>query len=171
MYHDDRADETCGNAPGSLVRILQCVLIVGVLYAESSGKAVTKVVAGAGLECLSVVHEGLDGVGRYGSGKFLLVGLSASYHGHRKEILAEIGIDVQHLYGAFLCLLLSCVDGVTFLPQKLTGTKERSRLLFPAHYRAPLVVYLGQISVGMDEVFVKITEKSLGCGTHAKLFL
>ena len=60
---------------------------------------------------------------------------------------------------------------MAFLPEELSRTKERTCRLLPAHNAAPLIVNLGKISVGMNNIPVKIAEKSLRCGTHAELFL
>ena len=63
------------------------------------------------------------------------------------------------------------MGGMSLLPQKFPGTQERPRLLLPAHHRTPLVVNLGQIPVGVNVIFVKITEKRLRGRAHAQSFL
>ena len=61
--HDDRADNTGGNAPGGLIQILKRVVLIGILHAEGAREAVTEVMRSAGLKRLAVVHHGLDSVG------------------------------------------------------------------------------------------------------------
>ena len=76
VYHDDRTDHTGRHTPGSLMYILQCVVLICKLDAKCLCKAVAEVVAGTGLQCLAVMHQGLDGIGCLCTCKFLLVGLA-----------------------------------------------------------------------------------------------
>ena len=151
--------------------ILQLVVLVRKLDAERAGEAVAEVVAGAGLQGLAVMHEGLDRVGRLGAGEFLLVRLAAADDRDCQEVLQEIRIDVQHELRALLGLLRRCMGGVAFLPQELAGAKERTRGLLPSHNRAPLVVDLRQVAVGVDILRVEIAEERLGSRTHAHALL
>ena len=171
VHHDDGTDHSRGHAPAGLVSVDEFIFLIRVLDTERAGKSVAEVVARAGLQRLAVVHEGLDRVGRLGAGKFFLVGLAALDHRDRQELLAEVRVDVEHLLGAGLRLLSGRVDRVTFLPQKLHGAEERTRRLLPAHYRAPLVVNLGQIAVGVHDVGVEVAEQRLGRRTHAHFLL
>ena len=98
--------------------IFQSVIVVGVLNVKSLCKTVAEVVAGAGLECLAVVHQGFDGVCCLSAGKFFLISLPAFDDRYRKHLLAEIRIYVQHLDGARLSFFCCSVRGVTFLPEK-----------------------------------------------------
>ena len=42
--------------------------------------------------------------------------------------------------------------------------RRNGRVVFlPAHNRTPLVVYLWQVTIGMYDIFIEITEKCLGC--------
>ena len=58
--------------------ILQFVVPTGEGYVIGAGELVAKVVAGARLEGLAVLHHGLDGVGGFGAGELFLVGLAAA---------------------------------------------------------------------------------------------
>ena len=171
MHHDDRADQTGGHAPGGLINIFQLIVFIRKLDAEGFCKAVSEVVAGAGLKRLSVVHKSLDGIGCLRAREFFLVCLLSLNDRDSKHLLAEVRIQVQHLDGAFLCLLHGGVGGVSLLPEKLSGAKEGSRFLFPAYHRTPLVIHLRQVAVGVDIVLIKIAEKRLRCGPHAQTLL
>jgi hypothetical protein len=50
---------------------------------------------------------------------------------------------------------------VAFLPKELTTSKERSCLLLPTNYAAPLVENLWKILVGVNLSLIVIAEKSL----------
>ena len=171
VHHDDRADETGGHTPGGLVHIFQLIVLIRELDAEGFGKAISEIVAGAGLQSLSVVHQSLNGIGSLRSREFFLIRLLSPDDGHRKHLFAEVRVQVQHLDGALLRLLHGGVGGVSLLPQELSGAQEGSGLLLPAYHGAPLVIYLGQVTVGVDIVLVKIAEKRLGRGPHAQTLL
>ena len=169
--HDDRADNTGGNAPGGLIHILKRVVLIGVLHAEGAREAVTEVVRGAGLKRLAVVHHGLDRVGVLCTGEALLRGLFALDDRDGQPFLEELRVDVQHAQGLLHRLLGGCVDGMTLLPPELTGTQERTGGLFPTDDRAPLVVQLGQVTPGLDDVGVVLAEQSLGSRTYTHSLL
>ena len=171
MYHDDRADQTGGHAPGGLINIFQLVVLIRKLNAEGLGKAVSEIVAGAGLQRLSVVHQSLDSIGSLRTREFFLVRLSSADHRDGEHLLAEVRIQIQHLDGAFLRLFHCGMGGVSLLPEKLSGTKERPRFLFPAHHGAPLVIHLRQVAVGVNIILIKIAEKRLRCGPHTQTLL
>ncbi len=160
--HDDRADNTGGNAPGGLIHILKRVVLIGILHAEGAREAVTEVMRSAGLKRLAVVHHGLDSVGVLRTGEALLRGLFALDDRDGQPFLEELRIDVQHAQGLLHCLLGGCVDGMTLLPPELTGTQERTGGLFPADDRAPLVVQLGQVTPRTDDLRVMLAEQGLG---------
>ena len=127
--------------------------------------------AGAGLQCLTVMHQRLDRIGRRGARKFLLLRLLALDHRNRQHLLAEIGVDIQHLHRPLLRFLSRGMSGVTLLPQELTAAQERSRLLLPAHDRTPLVTYLRQITVRLHHILIIIAEKRLRRRPYAKPLL
>ena len=117
------------------------------------------------------MHQSLNGVSRLCSRKLFFVRLLSADHWNRQNLLAEISVKVQHLDRSLLRLFGSCMGGMSFLPQEFSGAKEGTGCLFPAHYRAPLIIYLRKISVGLDIFLVKVTEKRLGGRTYAKSFL
>ena len=165
--HDQGADNAGRQTPGGLEGMLLLVVFICEKNAIGLCEVVAEVVAGAGLEGAAVVHQGLDGVGRDGTCKFLLVGLSALDGGDGQILRAEIRIDVQHLLGPGLRLLGGRVDSVALLPHEFTGAEEGTGLLLPAHDAAPLVVDLGQVAVGLDLTAVEIAEQGLRGRTDA----
>ena len=60
---------------------------------------------------------------------------------------------------------------MSLLPQKFAASKERTCRLLPANNRAPLVIYLWQIPVGLHFIFIKVTEQCLRCRTHTHSLL
>ena len=61
--------------------MMQLVVAAGKGDVVSLAELVAKVVAGAALQGLAVLHHGLDGIGGLGTGKLFLVGLAALHHG------------------------------------------------------------------------------------------
>ena len=143
--------------------ILQLIVLIRILNAKRPGKTVAEIVRCPGLQCLSVMHQCLNRVGRFRPGEFLLVRLPALDHRNRQFLFAEIRIDIQHLDRPLLGILRRGMGGVPFLPQELRRTQKRARRFLPADNRAPLIVHLGQITVGMDNVGVQVAEQRLRC--------
>ena len=151
--------------------ILKFVLSVCILDAESAGKAVAEVVACSGLKRFSVMHQRFDGIGGLSACEFLFVCFLSFDHRDRQDFLAEIRVYVQHLDRSLLSLFCGGMGRMSLLPQKFSGTEERTGGFFPAHNRTPLIIYLGKISVGLDIFLIKITEQRLRGRTHAETFL
>ena len=63
------------------------------------------------------------------------------------------------------------MGGMSFLPQEFPGAKEGSCFLFPADYTAPLIIYLGKVTVGLDISLIEITKQRFGgrSDTHSLL--
>ena len=127
--------------------------------------------ARAALQGLAVLHHRLDGVGRLGTGKLLLVGLATLDNGDAQVVLGKIGVAVQLLLGLGLGLLGGLVDGVTLLPPELTGAQERAGGFLPADDAAPLVVQHGQVAVGVQHMAEMVAEHRLAGGAHRKALL
>ena len=125
---------------------------------------------GAGLEGLLVVHHALHGIGA-SRRELLLVGLAALHHRHGQVVLAEVGVDVEHPQGLLHGLLRGGVHGVALLPQELPVAQEGAAGLLPAQDGAPLVVQLGQVPVGVDDVLIVLAEQGLGGGADAVALL
>ena len=166
--HDDAADHPGADAPAGLVGIVGLVVLAGEGDVESLGKAVAEVVAGAGLEGLVVVHHALHGVGLLRAVELLLVGLAALDDRHGQHVLHEVRVDVQHPHGLFPGLFGGGVHGVALLPQELPVAEEGPGGLFPPQHAAPLVVQLGQVPPGVDDVGVVLTEQGLRGGADAE---
>ena len=169
--HDDGADQAGGRAPGGLERILQGVVAAREGHVIGAAEFVTEVVARAALQGLAVLHHRLDGVGRLGTGKLLLVGLAALDNGDAQVVLGKIGVAVQLLLGLGLGLLGGLVDGVTLLPPELTGAQERAGGFLPADNAAPLVVQHRQVAVGVQHMAEMVAEHRLAGGAHRKALL
>ena len=60
--HDDAADHPGANPPAGLVGVVGLVVLTGKGDVKGFGKTVSKIVAGAGLEGLVVMHHALHGV-------------------------------------------------------------------------------------------------------------
>ena len=76
------------------MNIFQFVVFGCVLDVKCSRKTVTEVMAGTGLQCLSVMHQSFDGIGCNGAGKFLLIGFAAFNNGNGKNVFAKVRIYV-----------------------------------------------------------------------------
>ena len=161
VNHDDGTDHTGCHSPGCLMNIFQCVIFICILDSKCLCKTISEVMACTGLKSLAVMHQGLNGVSSLRTCKLLLVSFLSADNRNSQNLLAEICIQVQHLDGTLLSLLSSSMSSMALLPQELPGTKERTGCLLPAHNRAPLVVYLRKISVGLDLFLVEVTEQSL----------
>ena len=161
VYHNDRTDHTGRHTPGSLMYILQGIILICKLYAISLCKAVAEVVARTGLQRFSVMHQRLDRIGCLCTGKFFLVCLLPTDNRDRQHFLAKISVHIQHLDGTCLCLFCRCMCGMALLPQKLSGAQKRTGRLLPAHNGAPLVVHTWQITVRVNIICIEITEQCL----------
>ena len=135
------------------------------------GKAVAEVVAGARLEGLVVVHHTLHRVGLLCAVELLLVGLAALDDRHSQHVLHEVRVDVQHLHGLFPGLFGGGVHGVALLPQEFPMAQEGAGGLFPPQHAAPLVVQLGQVPPGVDDVGIMFAEERLRSGADSAAVL
>ena len=166
--HDDGADGAGGEAPGGLEGISLHVVSAGEGDVEGLGEAVAEEVGGAALQSHAVVHHGLNGVGLLCSCELFLLGLSAGVGGDRQALRVKVLVDLQHLQGFFSRFFFCCVHGVTLLPQELTCTEERTGVLFPSYNRAPLIVELGKVSPGINNVSIVLTEKCFRRRSYAE---
>ena len=98
------------------MNILQGVVLCCILNAKCLCKAVTEVMAGSGLQCFSVVHQGLNGIGSLRACKFLFIGLLSADNRNSQHLLTEVCVQIQHLDGSCLSFLCGCVSGVDLLP-------------------------------------------------------
>gem|GEM_PF-2245686 len=171
MGHDDGAHQTGGHAPAGLVRIVQLVVAAGKGHIVSTAELIPKVVAGAALQGLAVLHHGLDGVGGLCTGKLFLVGLAALQHRDSQILLAGICVAVQLCLGLCLGLCSGLVDGVTLLPPELAAAQERAGGLFPPDHAAPLVILHRQLAVAVQHTGPVVAEHGLAGGAHGQPLL
>ena len=123
---------------------------------------------GRTLKRLVIFHHALHGVGRFGAGELLLLGLLTGHHRDGQNIFKEIGVALQLLLRLGLGLLGGLMDGMTLLPPEFPGTQEGAGGLLPADDGAPLVVQHGQLPVGLQNVRPVVAEHGLGGGTEGQ---
>ena len=80
-------------------------------------------------------------------------------------------MNFSYPHGLFPGLFLGGVHGVALLPQELPVAQEGAAGLLPAQDGAPLVVQLGQVPVGVDDVLIVLAEQGLGGGADAVALL
>ena len=89
--HDHRADHPGRAAPGGLEGVLLLVVPAGKGNVVGTAELVAEVVGGRALKRLVIFHHALHGVGRFGAGELLLLGLLAGHHRDGQNIFKEIG--------------------------------------------------------------------------------
>ena len=166
--HNDAADDTGGETPGGLHRVLLHIVLVGKGDAELLCKTVAEEVTRTGLESLLVMHHALDGVGVDCTGELFLIGLVAADNRHSQIILAEVGIDLELMQSLLTSFCLGGVESMPLLPEKLTAAQERTGRFLPAEHGAPLVIKHGQITPRMNNVAPMIAEQRLRRRTDAQ---
>src|SRR5699024_2214788 len=132
---------------------------------------ISKEMARCRLKRLSVMHQRLDCISILRACELLALRLSSRNNRDRKVFLNEIFIYFPHHLCTLFRFLISRVDRMSFLPQELSGTKERSRRLLPAKYRTPLIPYFRQITVGLHCLAPHIAEQSLRGRTDTESLL
>ena len=147
---------------------MQLVVLAGVGDAEALGKAVAEVVGCTALQCNAVVHHRLDCIGSLCTCELFLLGFLTDYRRDSQCLGIKIAVNLEHFEGFFLGFLSGGVHCVAFLPEEFRGAKERTGCLFPSYDRAPLVVELGQVAVGVDYLFIMLAEKRFGCGADGE---
>ena len=146
VCHDQCSDETCRYAPRSSPYILRLIVLVQILYLKGLGEVLTEEVTGTALKCLTILHHSLDGICVEGTCKTLCLTLHTLDHGYCHPLFSELGIDLQHQLGLLLCLFTGGMSRMTFLPEELRSTQERTSTHLPAHHVTPLVTHQGQVA-------------------------
>ena len=59
------------------MHIGQFIILIGKLDAKRLRESIAEIVAGTGLQRLSIMHHGFDGIGRMRAGKFFFIGFTA----------------------------------------------------------------------------------------------
>jgi hypothetical protein len=84
------------------------------------------------------MHHAFDRVGSFRAIEFFLVGLLPTRDRHRKNLFAEVGVNAQHPFGFFPCLLRGGMHGMPLLPEKLPVAQERTGGFFPSEARCTI---------------------------------
>ncbi len=100
-----------------------------------------------GLQGLSVLHHGFDGIGIKGTGKALVSTLHATDYRNSHVLFCKVAIDTEHLAGFGLGLFAGCMGCMTLLPQELSCTEEQTGTHFPANDVCPLVAQNRQVAI------------------------
>jgi hypothetical protein len=113
-----------------------------------------------------------NGGGVETTSKLLLLRLLTLHNRDGQELFVDLRIVIENLQNLLMSTLLSKMRGVTLLPKKFTGTKERLRVLeLPSNDGVPLVELEGQVSVTTDPLGVVRVHDGLGRGTDGNLLL
>ena len=147
---------------------MQGIVTTGKGNIKAAGKTVTEVMRSTALQSHAVMHHRLNGIGLYSTGKAFLFGLAASYNGNSQCFFIEIGINLQHTEGFLLRFFFCFMDGVAFLPEKFRGSQEGTGRFLPAHHRTPLIIELRQVTIGIHDFGVMLTEQGFGGRTHTQ---
>ena len=166
VRHDHTADEAGRDAPRGRVRKLLRALLVLELDIAGLGEILAKVVGGASLEGLAVLHHRLDAERVDRTWEAFAFGLAAHDHRHRHVVLGEVRVDLEHLVGLLDRFGLGRVDRVAFLPEELGGAKKEARAHLPADDVGPLVDQNRQIAVGLDPLRIGLADDRLGSRAH-----
>ena len=150
------------------MRIVELVVLACVGDAEALCEAVAEIVRGSALKSNAVVHHRFDGICRLGARELFLLGFLTDNCGNSEGLGVKVGVDLEHSQGFLLSLLGGGVHGVTLLPEKLRGSQKRTGGFFPAYHAAPLVIELGKVAVGLDNLFIVLAEERFGGGTNRK---
>lgn len=96
-------------------------------------------------------YPGLDSRGSVSSREFLGFSLDSFANWNCQNLLINSEVELQIIVHFFLSLLVSCMSGMTFLPQKFTGSDERGGVLeFPSDNVSPLVKFQRQITMTLN---------------------
>ena len=153
------------------MHIFQLIILICKLNTEGFCKAVAEVVARTGLQCLAIMHQRFNCIGCFCTRKFFFFRFASLDHRNRKYLLSKIRIFIQHPDRTLFCFFSGCMCRMAFLPQKLSGTQKRTGFFFPANNVTPLIIYLRKVSVGLDIIFIKITEQCLRSRANAQTLL
>src|SRR5699024_3622107 len=161
MYHNDRTNNSCRKSPGCFINTVELIVLIQIFDVVCIRESISEEVACRGLKCLSIMHQRFYCVCVFCTCKLLTFCLSSSYIWNRKRLADEVFVDLPHHKCSLFCFLVSCVDGMSFLPQELSGTKEWTCRLFPSQYGIPLVPYFRKVTVRLHDTAPQIAEQCL----------
>ena len=150
MGHDHAADQPGRNPPAGGVAQRLLALAVLVLDAGGRGETGAKVMAGAGLQRLAVLHHRLDRIGRDRAREPLVLGLFAGHHRHCQHLLGKYPVHFERAQRLGHRIVTVGVGGVAFLPEEFACSQEHPRTHFPAHDIGPLVGQHRQVAPALD---------------------
>ena len=158
MGHNHRADQARADAPACGVGEFGFLVAAQEFDVEGLGEVLGHEMAGAALEGFPILHEGFDGVGGIGAGEFFGIRLAPLDDRNRQEFFREVGIDIKHAQGFFLCFFFGFVGGVALLPEEFRRAQEQARAQFPAHDVAPLIDQQRQIAIALDTLGIHVAD-------------
>src|SRR5699024_464827 len=126
---------------------------------------------GRRLQRLSVMHQRLDRVSILGACELFALCLSPRNDRDRQIFLDNALVHFPHHLSPLFRLFVCGMDRMSFLPEELSGTQERSCRLLPAEHRAPLIPHFRKIAVGLNRLAPHIAEQSLRCRTDTESLL
>lgn len=152
--HDHDTQRTGGETPRVLVRVQSTLRLVWRLdgNVKHLGEVLSQVVGSSGLDTSArggdeTFHSG----GVITTGKLFLLGLFTGDDGHSEDIFVDLSVELENVEDFLVSIGLVEEGGVAFLPEELSGTEERLRVLeFPSNDRVPLVELEREVSVRVD---------------------
>ena len=169
VRHDERADETGGNAPARLIRILEFAVTVEIFDLERGREVFAEIMRGAGLQRFAVQHHRFHRVGVHRPRELLLLRLFAREDLDGEDVLHELAVDFEHFESLLSRLFFGGVEGVPFLPEELARPEEGTGGLLPPDDVRPLVDEQGQIAVALHPLGVHVADDGLGSRAHDEL--
>ena len=171
MRHDHAADHAGRNTPAGGVAQLLGAFAILIPDARCLGEIGAEIVAGAGLQCLAILHHGLDRPCFDRAGETLILRLLAGDHRHGEVFLCAGAIDFEHPHGVLFRVGHIFMRGMPFLPQEFAGAQEHAGAHFPAHDIGPLVGQQWQVTPALHPARHRIADNRLGGRTdYQRLF-
>ena len=150
MGHDNAADKTGRNTPGSRIGIFRLTLIVDKGNISRFGKILPQKMRCSGLQGFTVLHHGFHAVGINGSGEFFMFRLAADQHRHCQRVFAQIAISLQHALGFLFGFGGVGMSRMPFLPKELARSQKQAGTHFPTYHVGPLVNQHRQVAVRLN---------------------
>ena len=170
VRHDHGADKPGRHAPRRRPTILLLAAGTREFDLLSLCEILAKKMRCACLECLAVLHHGLDGVGVDGTRKPFARRLWPLHNGHCQIAFGKSCVDVEHPERFLNRLLPSGVRRVPLLPEEFGGPQKHSRPHLPSHDVGPLVDQYGQVSPRLNPLGVHRPDDRLARGPHDEWF-
>ena len=150
MRHDQPPHQASRDAPTGCPGVSPLTLLVNEHDVLGLGECLTQEVAGSGLQCFSILHHRFDADGVHRAGESLSRTFVSRHHRHRHHVFREAGVHLEHFHGFFAGFFFARVHRMTFLPEELSRSQEKSSPQFPTHHVCPLVDQQRQIAIALD---------------------